>query len=131
MSALLDPVTDSDGPAAETVPHRPPPHLRPLVEMYVGYRMAGFEAGVHRGLPGRHLTVVLPFDEPLAVSWLDAPGEGASCFETLIGGLHQTPALIHHSGCQHGIQLSLTPDPLERSLRWTSPSTSYGPAPAS
>lgn len=100
---------EADATISESVVHLPPPRLRPFVERAVGYRLAGFPAGTHRGLPSRHLTVVLPFDEPLRTSWLADPTGSATSFDALVGGLHRSPALIHHDGDQHGIQLDLTP----------------------
>ena len=47
------------------------------------------------------------FDEPLDCGWLDEPGSDR--YWTLIGGLHDRPALIRTHGRQHGIQLALTP----------------------
>ncbi|HEX7094930.1 MAG TPA: helix-turn-helix domain-containing protein [Acidimicrobiales bacterium] len=96
-----------DGPVAESVVHRPPPHLRPFVESAVGYRYEGFPPGIHRGLPSRHLTVVLSLSDPVDTSWADG-GEHSSLF-ALAGGLHAAPVTIHHDGNQHGIQLQLTP----------------------
>ncbi|MFC5730963.1 MULTISPECIES: helix-turn-helix domain-containing protein [Nocardioides] len=63
--------------------------------------------GVHRGLPSTTLTLVLPLDEPLRVSWAGAPGSLHAGWSSL-SGLHTAPAAIHHDGGQRGIQLALT-----------------------
>jgi AraC-like DNA-binding protein len=85
---------------------RPAPALRGLVDGYVGYHVVG-PPGMHRGLPSRHVTFVVAFDEPLTVT---APGDGGRLAATaLVGGLHHRPAFITHSGIQHGVQLAVTP----------------------
>jgi len=38
---------------------RPSLPLAPYVARYIGYRFVGFPAGVHRGLPSRHLTFIV------------------------------------------------------------------------
>jgi AraC-like DNA-binding protein len=63
--------------------------------------------GVHRGLPSTTLTLVLPLDEPLRVSWAGVPGSMHAGWASL-SGLHPAPAAIHHDGSQRGIQLALT-----------------------
>ena len=88
----------------------PAPPVPRSLEPYVGARVAydvDFGApGVHRGLPGTSLTLVLPLDDPLRVSWGD-PASGHSAWSSL-AGLHAAPAAIHHDGTQRGIQLGLT-----------------------
>ena len=80
--------------------------LRGLVDSYVGYHVLG-PPGVHRGLPSRHVTFVVTFGEPLTVT---AHGDGRRLSATaLVGGLHHRPAIITHSGVQHGVQLAVTP----------------------
>lgn len=85
--------------------------LHPALARYV-VSCVGFDYhlphdAVHHGLPSTALTVVLSFDEPLDCGWL-----GETCSQrywTLVGGLHERPALIRTHGRQHGIQLALTP----------------------
>ena len=85
---------------------RPAAALRGLVDSYVGYHVVG-PPGLHRGLPSRHVTFVVTFGEPLTVT---APGDGRRLSATaLVGGLHHRPAIITHSGVQHGVQLAVTP----------------------
>ena len=45
-----------------------PPHvaLRRYVARYVGYRLEGYPAGVHRGLPTTLLTFIVQLDQPRA-----------------------------------------------------------------
>lgn len=92
---------------AESLVHRPPPHLRPYVDAAVGYRYEGFPPGIHRGLPSRHLTVVISLVGPVETT---APLDGGhTSLLALVGGLHAAPVTIHHDGTQHGIHLRLTP----------------------
>lgn len=85
---------------------RPSPSLRPFVSSYDGYRISGYDAGTHVGMPSPSITVIIPFDDPVELAW---PGEEASRFGSLASGLSTTPITIFHTGCQHGIQLTLTP----------------------
>ena len=94
---------------AESVVYRPPTMLQPYVESYVGYRYSGFAPGGHVGLPSRHLTFIVTFDAPLELSRLPDGNEQLTSFETLLGGLHTSPAVIRHDGSQHGLQLQVTP----------------------
>jgi AraC-like DNA-binding protein len=92
---------------AESITHWPAPPLRAYVESAVGYHYAGFEPGVHRGLPSRHLTVVVSLDRPLDMTL--PGGDTPVSLGALVGGLHAAPVSIHHDGVQHGVQLQLTP----------------------
>lgn len=86
----------------------PHPALRGLVTDYHGYFYDSLPAGVHHGLPSTTLTVVVSFDEPLDVAWQSDPATRGRHW-AMVSGLHAEPALIHHDGHQHGVQLSLTP----------------------
>ena len=94
---------------AEQRIHRPIALLRPYVDSYVGYHYAGFEPGQHMGLPSRHLTFVISFDDPLELAVLPDGARRPTTFDALVGGFHTTPAVIRHDGSQHGIQLQVTP----------------------
>lgn len=59
-------------PVVEVVAAPPHPALRPFVDRYVGYRLDGFPAGVHRGLPGRHLTFIVSLGSPIDVTVMPA-----------------------------------------------------------
>ena len=98
---------------------RPPDVLRPYVESYVGYHFAGFAPGEHMGLPSRHLTFIVAFDAPLELTQLPDGSQRTERFDTLVGGLHTTPAVIRHDGNQHGIQLQVTPDGARALFRMT------------
>lgn len=88
---------------------RPAAALRGLVDRYGGYAFADAPAGVHRGLPSRHLTVVLALDAPLQMAAMPDPTQPPAGYDTLIGGLHSTPAGIRMGGPSAGIQLAVTP----------------------
>ena len=87
----------------------PHPGLRPYVARVVGYREQGVPAGVHRGLPSPHLTLVLTVDAPLVVLAHPGPEQAPDAYDALVGGLHTSPALLAHPGHQWGVQLDLTP----------------------
>ncbi|GAA3577976.1 AraC family transcriptional regulator [Amycolatopsis ultiminotia] len=84
---------------------RPHPVLRPLVDRYVGYAQDNVTLAVHRGLPSRHVTLIISLAEPVRCAGL--PGEGAR--QALVGGLHTAPALITQSRVQCGLHLELDP----------------------
>jgi len=83
-----------------------PPALRPYVASRIPYDVDFGAPGVHRGLPDTTITVVLPLDTPLSVSW--GSGEERRTTWSSLSGLHTEPAAIHHDGHQAGIQLALT-----------------------
>lgn len=92
----------------ESAIHRPPAPLLPFVERYVGYRYLGFEPGVHLGMPGRFLTVVISFDAPLTLAMDPATG-ATTDHDAMVSGFHDRAVEIRHDGNQHGIQLDGTP----------------------
>lgn len=94
-------------PVEEMVAWRPAPALRPLVAGYSGWRHDGLAPRVHRGLPSRHLTVVLGLDGPVEVAAASDPTPRA--FDAPVGGLHDAPARVAQPSRQEGVQLSLTP----------------------
>jgi len=93
----------------ESVWGTPAPVLRPFIERYVGYRQAGVAPGRHRGLPSPYLTVIFTLDDPLVLAEHPDPRQPPGSYDTLVGGLHTSPALITHPGRQSGIQLLLSP----------------------
>ena len=80
--------------------------LRPYVESMVGYRISGARPGEHIGMPSGSATLILSLDQPLDL--VGADGRRGR-FDTLLAGLHASPARILHDGSQHGVQLDLTP----------------------
>lgn len=85
----------------------PAAQLRPYVAAYEGYRLSGFDAGTHIGMPSPNLTVILTIGAKLEIS--NSPRQGACAFESLASGISAEPVIINHDGNQHGIQLSFTP----------------------
>ena len=83
--------------------------LTPFVSRLVTYDEMG-PAGVHRGLPSTGITLVLPIDDPIDVSWSEAsPWQaGHQVGWSLLSGLHTQPAHIHHGTRQRGLQVTLT-----------------------
>ena len=95
-------------PNTEYVVGIPHPRLRPFVTSYTGYRLTGFDAGVHAGLPSRSLTFIVSFDDPLDVA--SEPGDiDREQYWGMLAGLHARPARVRHPGRQHGVQLAITP----------------------
>ena len=84
-----------------------PVALRRYVAARIPYDVDFGAPGVHRGLPSTTVTLVLPLDDPLRVSWADRPDTLHGAFSSL-SGLHAAPAAIHHDGTQRGVQLALT-----------------------
>lgn len=83
-----------------------PAALAPYVSTLHEYDVEG-ATGVHIGMPSTSLTLVLPLDEQLDVSW---SGDGLTRrrFWANVSGLHLRPAEIHHGPRQRGIMLGLT-----------------------
>lgn len=87
------------------VQHLPPPPLRDFVAASYGYLAAPHPSGVHRGLPSRHLTLVVDLNEPLVVSGLASTVRARA----VLAGLHTRCAVIEASRPQEGLQYELTP----------------------
>jgi AraC-like DNA-binding protein len=87
----------------------PAPGLRGLVEGYHGYREHGDAPGEHRGLPSPYLTVIFTLDDPVEVAAHPDPRQEPGRYDTLVGGLHTSAALITHQGRQAGVQLGVSP----------------------
>jgi AraC-like DNA-binding protein len=94
---------------SEYVQRRPAGPLQPFVAGYSGYRQQGVEPARHRGLPSPYLTFIITLDDPLIVAAHPDPRTPPGAYDTLLGGLHTSPALIDHAGRQSGIQVSLSP----------------------
>lgn len=92
--------------------HVPPAALRPFVGFACGYRMPPSPTSVHRGLPTRHLTLVVELAGPLRVR----TAHGSLAAHGVVGGLDVAPALIDASVPQEGVQYGLTPFAARRLL---------------
>jgi AraC-like DNA-binding protein len=88
---------------------RPSPGLAPYVERYIGYRFEGFPAGIHRGLPSRHLTFIVSLGRPVEMVQDADAAPTPIRMGSFVGGLQTWPAQIRHDGNEHGIAIELTP----------------------
>ena len=87
----------------------PAPRLRPFIDGYAGYRLTGFEPGLHRGLPSRHLTFIVSIGPAIDVVGQTDPTQAPASYRTVLGGLQASSALIEHTGHQEGVAIELTP----------------------
>lgn len=97
-------------PLSDTVVRAPAAPLAPYVEQYVGYRLLGFPAGLHRGVPSRHLTFIVSIGDPIDVVAQTDPSQSPSSYRCVVGGLQASHALISHRGDQEGVEVELTPE---------------------
>jgi AraC-like DNA-binding protein len=81
------------------------PVVRPLVGRYIGYEQNDVTLRVHRGLPSRHVTLIISLQQPVRV---DGQATRLSA-QGLVGGLHTEPVLITQDRTQCGIHLELHP----------------------
>ncbi|MGH3438082.1 MAG: helix-turn-helix domain-containing protein [Sciscionella sp.] len=96
-----------DGP--EFASWRPHPALRPFVDGYLGYHQSDVTLAVHRGLPSRHITLIISLDAPIRIVAGPGAEAGPLRLQTVVGGLHLAPALIAQASHQRGMHLSLNP----------------------
>jgi AraC-like DNA-binding protein len=82
----------------------PHPAVRPLVTRYIGYAQDEVTLAVHRGLPSRHVTLIISLEEPVRMA-----GGAGERLQGLVGGLHTAPVLIEQDRTQCGIHLELDP----------------------
>jgi AraC-like DNA-binding protein len=96
-------------PTSEWVAARPAPPLRAFVDGYVGYRLAGFPPGLHRGVPSRHMTFIVSIGAPIDVAAQTNRRQAPASYRCTISGLQETHALIADPGEQEGVAIELTP----------------------
>jgi AraC-like DNA-binding protein len=96
-------------PRMEWVVGAPAPALRPFIERYCGYRMTGFPAGLHRGVPSRHMTFIVSIGADIDVVEQTNPAQAPAHYGCVLSGLQDSSALIAHDGNQEGVALELTP----------------------
>lgn len=94
---------------AEGATARPTPVLRRFVDRYVGYRLTGFEPGLHHGLPSRHMTFIVSVGPAIEVVAQTDRRRPPATYRCVVGGLQAAPALISHTGHQEGVAVELTP----------------------
>lgn len=87
------------------------PHeaVRPLVTRYIGYTQHDVPLGVHRGLPSRHVTLIISLAGPIRITGMPRPGEAAADLIAPVGGMHLRPALIAQDRFQSGVHVELDP----------------------
>ncbi|MGW6063018.1 helix-turn-helix domain-containing protein [Streptomyces sp. NPDC055189] len=90
---------------------RAAPRLGGMVVSAVGYRTAGEQPGLHRGLPSPYLTLIFSLDGPVATgaSPEQAAGPDAMRTDIVLGGLHRSPAYVVRPEHEAGIQLAVHP----------------------
>ena len=93
----------------EWVKRRPAPELQSLIAGYVGYRLAGFPAGLHRGLPSRFMTLIVGIGPAIDVVAQCDAAQAPARYRCVVGGLQDAPALIAHDGFQEGVAIHLSP----------------------
>ncbi|MCE0766523.1 helix-turn-helix transcriptional regulator [Pseudonocardia kujensis] len=103
---MTDPTRPESG--SELVWARPAPALRPLVDLYSGYRTPATAPGTHMGVPGGHLTLLLCLDGEVDVLRTPDPDRSPGSYRVMVGGLHDRPAVIGTGPAQTGLQLRLT-----------------------
>jgi AraC-like DNA-binding protein len=96
-------------PRNEWVAARPAPPLRSFIDRYLGYRLTGAPAGLHRGLPSRHLTFIVSAGPGIDVVAQTDPGQAPASYRCVVSGLQASSALISHTGHQEGVAIELTP----------------------
>lgn len=87
---------------------RPAAALQPMIDAYVGYRIVG-APGRHRGLPSRHLTLIVSIGEPIDVRAQTDPHQAPDRYRFVAGGLQARPAVIATPAVQEGVAIELTP----------------------
>ncbi|WP_236793980.1 AraC family transcriptional regulator [Amycolatopsis sp. GM8] len=96
-------------PGAEWAVRQPHPGLRRLVSRYIGYTQHDVTLGVHRGLPSRHVTLIISLAEPIRLVGMPRAGEAPADLVAPVGGMHVSPALIRQDRFQSGIHIELDP----------------------
>ncbi|WP_181696572.1 helix-turn-helix domain-containing protein [Nocardia sp. GTS18] len=93
----------------EVVTAAPAPVLAAFIDRYVGYRMTGYEPGLHRGLPSRHMTFIVAAGPPIDVVEQTDRRQSPGSYRCVLSGLQAAPAMIAHTGFQEGVAIELTP----------------------
>jgi AraC-like DNA-binding protein len=93
----------------EWLTRRPAPALAPFVERYVGYRLSGLPAGVHRGLPSRHMTFIISIGPEIDVIAQTDVAQAPGTYRCVLSGLQASHVLVAHDGHQEGVTIELTP----------------------
>lgn len=100
---------DGDVSTTEWVTATPAISVQLFIDRYVGYQLDGFEPGVHRGLPSRHMTFIVSIGAPIDVLAHTDPAQAPDTYRCVLSGLQAAPALIADPGHQRGVAIELTP----------------------
>lgn len=101
----LDPLMTT----SQWVTRAPARPLRPYVTKYIGYRLFGHPPGLHRGLPSQNMTLIFSIDRTIDVVAQTNRRNPPRRYRSVLGGLHDSPALIAHDGNQEGVAVQLSP----------------------
>ncbi|WP_069166353.1 helix-turn-helix domain-containing protein [Nocardia altamirensis] len=96
-------------PSTEVVTARPAPMLAAFIDSYVGYRVPGLAAGLHRGLPSAYMTFIISIGPTIDVVAQTNPQQSPAEYRCVLSGLQASTALIAHQGYQEGVTVGLTP----------------------
>lgn len=88
---------------------QPHPGLRRFVSRYIGYTQHDVTLGEHRGLPSRHVTLIISLADPIRITGMPRPGEAPAALVAPVGGMHVRPALIRQDRFQCGLHIELDP----------------------
>lgn len=88
--------------------YRPAAEVRPWVSEYAGYRIEAAAPSTHHGVPSAHLTLLLCLEGKVELLANPDPTRPPGTFDAMVGGLHDSPALIAQGEAQTGMQLRLT-----------------------
>jgi AraC-like DNA-binding protein len=97
------------GQQTEWLTRRPAPALARVVERYIGYRLSGLPAGVHRGLPSRHMTFIVSIGPEIDVIAQSDAAQAPDRYRCVLSGLQASHVLVAHDGNQEGVAIELTP----------------------
>jgi AraC-like DNA-binding protein len=102
----------AEAPSIDIAVRPPAPALRPFIARYAGIRENAAvtpEGGFNRGLPSRHVTMMISLGAPIEIAEMPSKRQSAGGFQAFVGGLHEAPALVRRTGPFHGLHLFLTP----------------------
>ena len=79
-----------------------------MITRYIGYTQHDCTLGLHRGLPSRHVTLVISLGAPVRI--VGMPGDQSPAeLHGFVGGMHTSSAVIAQDAKQSGIHIELHP----------------------
>ncbi|OZM70272.1 AraC family transcriptional regulator [Amycolatopsis antarctica] len=79
-----------------------------MITRYTGYTQHGCTLSLHRGLPSRHLTLVVSLAAPVRIVGMPG-GQAPAELSGFVGGMHTSSALIAQDAEQSGVHIDLHP----------------------